>query len=104
MIRGLKEPVPHRDRPYTFQQVDEWREAAHDAGRPDGLDDFYAAHGLCVDCMGHGTRMAGWRMPASPEEVERAKELHGETVPFWEVCPACQGSGAAPPPRDAGSS
>jgi hypothetical protein len=48
---------------FTIRQVKEWREKEQNAGRRSGLEDFYRAHNICVECSGEGTRVIGvrWR-------------------------------------------
>ena len=57
---------------FTFQQVREWREGEYKAGRASGLDDFYRAHGICVECGGHGRLVLGvrWRDDGGEERSE----------------------------------
>ena len=57
---------------FTIQQVKEWRERAHKAGRGSGLDDFYRAHGICVECGGHRRIVLGvrWRDENGTERSE----------------------------------
>jgi hypothetical protein len=58
---------------FTIQQVKEWRETQYKAGSDSGLDDFYRAHGICVECGGHGRLVTGvrWR---DEDGIERAEE------------------------------
>jgi hypothetical protein len=78
---------------FSLHAIKEWRAAEFDAGRPGGLDDFYAAHGLCFDCNSEGVQMIGWSEPANAMESERAAQLKLEKLPVYETCSTCGGSG-----------
>lgn len=58
---------------HSIQTVKEWRTREHQAGRPSGFDDFLRAHGLCVECGGHGQLVTGvrWR---DEHGIERSEE------------------------------
>lgn len=58
---------------FTFQQVREWRERESNAGRASDLDDFFRAHGICVECGGHGKLVFGvrWR---DEDGIERSEK------------------------------
>lgn len=97
---------------FTIQQVREWREREYEAGRPSGLDDFYRAHSICVECGGHGRFVVGvcWR---DDDGIERSEEGpvaslvqdHGLENPknwltdsrkwdyLYETCCSCKGLG-----------
>lgn len=97
---------------FSIQQVKEWREREHEAGRTSALDDFYRAHGICVECGGHGTLVMGvcWRDADGIERSEEGPvatllERHGlQNAKNWlnserkwdylyETCESCRGSG-----------
>jgi hypothetical protein len=80
---------------FSILGIKEWREKEYDAGRPNGLDDFYAFHGLCFDCQSNGVQMVGWSDPADGEEVAAAKALEVEQLPVFAVCTTCDGTGKA---------
>jgi hypothetical protein len=95
-VRGKHGLIPRttlEDHGFSVLAIREWRAAEFDAGRPAGLDDFYAAHGLCFDCDSEGVQMIGWSEPANPKESERAAQLKLEKLPFHETCRTCGGSG-----------
>ena len=76
-------------------KIKEWRKAEMDAGRPSGLDDFYDAHGLCLDCGSSGAQMIGWSKPSSATDIRAAEEFGLEELTLYDVCPTCQGTGRA---------
>ena len=97
---------------FTFQQVREWREREYNAGRASGLDDFFRAHGICVECGGHGQLVFGvrWRDEHGVERSEKGPvahllQIHGLDDPknwltdslkwdyLYETCAACKGLG-----------
>jgi hypothetical protein len=41
----------------------------HDAGRPSGLDAFFAALGICPNCQGEGVHLIGWSDPTVQGEL-----------------------------------
>lgn len=97
-VRSQQGRIPVKtleDHGLTIVMIRQWRELESDAGRPSGLADFYAAHGLCMDCGNYGAQMIGWSSPQTPEEVENARELGLEELPLYEVCPTCKGTGGA---------
>jgi hypothetical protein len=97
--RGEHGPITRwalEDHGWSIQKIKEWREVEFDAGRPNGLGDFYAAHGLCFDCGSTGVQMIGWSKPAGPEEFQACEELGTDELPLYAVCPTCMGSGTAP--------
>lgn len=98
MVRGSHGLVPYRtleSHGSSINQIKEWRERQYDAGEPSGLDDFYAAHGLCFDCSSSGVQMVGWSSP-TPEELARHGDLEpDEDLPVYEVCATCAGGGEA---------
>lgn len=59
---------------YSIDEIKKWRKEQHEQGKPDGLRDFYVAHGSCPDCMGLG----GW---------------HHDKTFEWVNCPDCKGTG-----------
>ena len=93
-VRGDRGLIPWKPKPYNLQDVKRWREVQSDAGRPSGLNDFFAAHGICPTCTGEGVHMVGWSDPIDEDERRAAEELNLEQLPVYEVCPACGGSGA----------
>jgi len=97
---------------FTIQQVKEWREREYNAGRASGLDDFFRAHRICVECGGHGQLVSGvrWRDEHGIERSEKGPiaqllQLHGLDDPknwltdllkwdyLYETCAACEGLG-----------
>jgi hypothetical protein len=80
---------------FDLVKIKEWRNAEADEGRPSGLDDFYAAHGLCMDCGSYGAQMTGWSKPSSASDIRAAEEFGLEELPLYDVCPTCQGTGRA---------
>lgn len=98
MIRGRHGPLPcltFDDQGYSVHAIKEWRASEFDAGHPSGLDDFYAAHGLCLDCQSSGVQIVEWRKPADSVDEARAAALGIENVPIYECCSTCGGSGRA---------
>lgn len=98
MIRGKHGPLPSlrlEDHGFNLFAIRDWRAAEFDAGRPNGLGDFYAAHGLCFDCRSEGVQIVEWRSPIDRIDVERAAALGIEKVPIYERCSTCGGSGKA---------
>jgi hypothetical protein len=93
--RGLVPVKRLEDHGFDLVKIKEWRKAEADAGRPSGLDDFYAAHGLCRDCGSYGARMIGWSKPVNEIDAKASEELGLEQLPFYEVCSTCQGTGKA---------
>jgi len=83
------------DHGFNLVKIKEWRRAEADAGRPSGLDDFYAAHGLCKDCGSYGARMIGWSKPTNEIYTNAAEELGVDQLPLYETCPTCNGTGKA---------
>lgn len=63
----------------TLAAIRTWRAQEHAAGRPDGLRDYFAAHGLCFGCKGRGDRIVGWGL--------------GTANPIIGTCADCGGSG-----------
>ena len=57
----------------SLRQVKEWREREHEAGRKSGLNDFYRAHGICVECGGHGRLVIGVRW-CGAHGIQRSEE------------------------------
>lgn len=98
MIRGRRGPLPcltFQDQGFSVQAIKEWRASEFDAGRPSGLDDFYAAHGLCLDCQSTGVLIVERRKPADRVDEACAVALGIENVPIYERCSTCDGSGRA---------
>ena len=96
MVRGRFGPVPYRDIDdfgRYVQNTREWREESHNAGRPSGLHDFYAANGICSVCGSHGAIMVGTTEPRDSAETGIADELGVDQLPIYEVCPSCRGTG-----------
>jgi hypothetical protein len=94
-VRSSNGLIPRRSAKYTLEDIRLWRHCEHDAGRPNGLDDFYTAHGLCVSCRGDGVRFVGWSNPLSVEEEEACKALKWDQLPLYAICNQCQGTGSA---------
>jgi hypothetical protein len=97
-VRGRQGPIPRTtlgNHGFSVLAIKEWRAAEFDAGRPSGLDDFYAAHGLCFDCDSEGVQMIGWSEPANAMESKRAAQLKLEKLPVYKTCSTCSGSGKA---------
>jgi hypothetical protein len=82
-----------------LQRIKEWRIVEKAAGRPNTLEDFYSAHGLCLDCLASGAQMIGWSNPTNEIEVKAATELGLTQLPLYEVCRTCEGTGRAERPR-----
>ncbi len=99
-------------RGFSIGAVKQWREREHESGRPSGLDDFYRAHQICVECGGHGSFVTGvrWRDTDGIQRTERGPvallvQRHGLDDPTnwlsdvlkWdylnETCGFCGGSG-----------
>jgi hypothetical protein len=94
-VRGERGLLPAKAHPYKIEDVKRWRKAEYDAGRPSGLGDFYAAHGICPKCRSEGVHMIGWSDPSGEDELRAAEELYVEQLPVYDVCPQCGGSGAS---------
>jgi hypothetical protein len=97
-VRGKHGLIPRtslENHGFSLLAIKAWRAAEFDAGRPAGLDDFYAAHGLCFDCDSDGVQMIGWSEPTNAREVERAAQLKLDKLPVHERCSTCGGSGKA---------
>jgi hypothetical protein len=92
-VRGEHGLLPWVDHGFTIQNIKVWRAAQNAAELPSGLADFYATHGLCFDCQGHGVQMIGWSKPENEVDVEAARELSLEELPLYGVCKSCGGSG-----------
>lgn len=43
----------------TISQIKEWRQTAHNAGKPNGIEDFYRSLNMCRRCRGKG-HMTGY--------------------------------------------
>src|SRR6266849_3384281 len=95
---------------YSIQTVKAWRAQELEAGKPSGLDDFYQAHGLCIECRGNGDKLLGcrWRDAKGKEHkrmlragvtVATLHERHLKNAKEWdyllETCDACAGTGKA---------
>ena len=80
---------------FTIHVIKAWRAAEDAAGRPNGLNDFYAAYGLCFDCSSHGAVMVGWSDPTNEVEAKAAEEQGLSQLPLWAVCQTCAGTGKA---------
>ena len=95
-VRSANGTIPWRtdeEHGFTLLEIRRWRAAQSDAGRPSSLADFYAAHGLCMDCRGHGAQMIGRSKPVNEIDARAAAELGVEELPVYDVCPTCNGSG-----------
>ena len=92
-VRGEREQLPWIDHGFTVQTITAWRAARDAEGLPGSLADFYAAHGLCLHCQGHGMCMIGWSPPVNAREIETAQELGLEELPLYGPCQHCRGSG-----------
>jgi len=95
---------------FSIQAVKEWRAQEFDAGRPSGLEDFYRAHGLCLDCRANGSRLLGcqWiddkgkkhrrmlRPGLGVADIAARYIKAGQKWNYWlERCSSCGGSGKA---------
>ena len=99
---------------HSIQTVKQWRTREHEAGRPSGFNDFLRAHGLCVECGGHGYLVIGvrWRDEHGIErsakgpiadliEGHNLRKPHDtairEVLETWdylyERCESCNGTG-----------
>lgn len=94
-VRGERGAIPARAHPYKVEDVKRWRKAEYDAGRPSGLDDFFATHGICPTCRGEGVHMIGWSDPRGQDELRAARKLQQEQLPVYGVCPQCGGRGTS---------
>jgi rubredoxin len=92
-VRGQFGKLPINNSGITACEIKEWRRAEFAAGRPSGLESFYAAHGVCPECGGEGVRMVDWTAPENDEEREAAHDLNLERLPVYAVCPRCAGTG-----------
>jgi hypothetical protein len=79
----------------SIQKKKEWGIGEEAAGRPGTLEDFYAAHGLCLDCLASGAQMIGRSNPTNEIDIKAASELGLEQLPLYEICPTCDGTGRA---------
>ena len=95
-MRGERGLIPAKAHPYQIEDIKRWRKAEYDAGRPSGLDAFFAAHGICSTCRGEGVHMIGWSDPKGADEIRAAEDLNMEQLPVYEVCPQCRGTGRSP--------
>lgn len=68
---------------FSIQDIKNWREQEHDAGRPSSLEDFYRAQHLgfifCEVCQSRGINV---------HQVGR-----DGNIPLFEECEACGGAG-----------
>jgi hypothetical protein len=80
----------------TVQQIKRWRIDEEAAGRSATFEDFYAAHGLCLDCLASGTQMIGWSDPTNAIDLKAAEAFGLTQLPLYEICRTCGGSGKAP--------
>jgi hypothetical protein len=97
-VRSADGLIPwHSDEEHgcTIQEIKEWRAAQHAAGSPSTLEEFYAAHGLCLDCGATGAQMVGWSDPVTEIDIKAADELGLSQLPLYEVCQTCGGTGKA---------
>jgi hypothetical protein len=85
--------LPANEQPYSLLEVKRWRALQFDAGRPSGLADYFAAHGICAKCHGQGVHMVGWSDPVNDRERQAAQELDLQQLPLYAVCPDCAGGG-----------
>jgi hypothetical protein len=98
---------------YSIEAVKAWRTRESEAGRPSGLDDFYRAHGLCVECRGNGNKLLGCRWWDARGKERKRLLRTGVTVAtlverylkdaerweYWlEPCEACGGTGKSKAP------
>lgn len=81
---------------YSLEAVREWRARQNSADLPDSLNDFLAAHGLCVECRAEGVILTEWVRPSSEEGVRAAAELKLDRLPLYSSCGACGGTGRRP--------
>lgn len=124
VLRKLEFPGQIKDHPsspdeerlrrhgFSLQQVKDWREQENRAGRASGIEDFYRAHLICVECCGLGKLVLGvnWRDEAGIERSERGTvaaivERYGLSDPknwlsdamkwdyLYETCTSCNGRG-----------
>jgi hypothetical protein len=91
--RELARRLPYAGLPFGLcgtqfgvEEITDWREREQTAGRPSGLEDFYAQHGLCWPCRSRGYNPA-------------AVDMNGSS-PLFEECQACAGTGAKISPMD----
>jgi len=63
----------------SVTEIKDWRSTQAQAGKPSGLKDFYAAHGVCFDCRATGVVTTGW----DEESLEY----------LYSSCPQCRGTG-----------
>ncbi len=92
-IRGRSGAIPYLDARRDLLAIKAWRQTEWEAGRPDGLRDWYEQSGVCFQCQGHGAVMVGWSPPTSLDEIASA-EKHGlEELPVYDVCAICIGTG-----------
>jgi hypothetical protein len=91
--RALARRLPYAGLPFGLcgtrfgvEEIKEWRRQGLIAGRPSGLEDFYAAHSLCWPCRSRGYNPV-------------AVDMDG-TLPLFEECNACRGTGAIANPMD----
>jgi hypothetical protein len=85
---------------YSMQAIKEWREREHYAERPSALEDFYRAHGLCVECRSAGQKLVGLRWKnangseessslgtdATPIGIAELVQLHRDAVEYGLTC------------------
>jgi len=120
----LYDPSPNwKKHGYDFAQIKLWRQQQLNAGKPSELDDFYHAHGICLDCRGAGRSITGlrWRdadywphsvplVEGGPHTIESllANEVKDAVAWDWsyKTCEVCRGTGmrressSAPPSGD----
>jgi hypothetical protein len=106
-VRSANGLIPwhsHEEQGFSIQEMKEWRIAEKAAGRPGMMDDFYAAHGLCLDCLASGAQMVGWSNPMNEIDMKAAEEFGLSQLPLYAVCPICGGTGKAERSRWGGQS
>jgi DnaJ-class molecular chaperone len=91
MVRGPNGSIPWHQGP-DLQAVQEWR-AARTGAALRTLEEYYDAHSICFECLGHGAKMIGWSDPVTPGDTQAAEELGLERLPMYDVCPTCKGTG-----------
>ena len=77
----------------SVQEMKAWCIAEEAAGRLGSMEMFYAAHGLCLDCLASGAQMIGWSDPTNEIDIKAAAEFGLDQLPLYAVCTTCGGTG-----------
>ena len=77
---------------FSINDIKLWRKKQFDAGLPSEIEEFFRAHGLCVECLGEGVKQVGLSLP-NEQELATAAKIGLSQLPFFEACPICKGSG-----------